>query len=47
MISIADLGKGMKDKEFNDNVALVSNEIKKELAITPDIKFDYADQLHS
>ena len=42
---IKDLEKGMKDKEFNDNLLLISNEIKKQLALTPDIKFAYADQL--
>jgi ABC-type multidrug transport system ATPase subunit len=42
---INDLDKGVKDKEFYDNLVLVSNEIKKQLPITPDIKFDYVDQL--
>ena len=42
---IADLSTGLKDQEFNDNVALVSNEINKQLAISPNIRFAYADQL--
>jgi hypothetical protein len=42
---INDLEKGVKDKEFSDNLILVSNEIKKQLLITPDIGFSYTDQL--
>jgi hypothetical protein len=42
---INDLEKGMKDKEFRDDVLLVSNEIKKQLIITPEINFTYTDQL--
>jgi ABC transport system ATP-binding/permease protein len=44
---INDLEKGMKDKEFDDDLLLVSNEIKKQMLITPDIGFAYADQLTS
>jgi ABC transport system ATP-binding/permease protein len=40
-----DLDKGVKDKEFKDNLLLVTNEIKKQLILTPDIRFDYIDQL--
>ena len=40
-----DLGKGIKDKEFRDNVLLVSNEIKKQLILTPYIKFSNIDQI--
>jgi hypothetical protein len=40
-----DLDRGIRDKEFQDNLLLVSNEIKKQLPITPDIKFAYIDQL--
>jgi ABC transport system ATP-binding/permease protein len=43
---INDLDKGVKDKEFIKNLLLVSNEIKKQLILTPDIKFDYTDQLN-
>jgi ABC-type multidrug transport system ATPase subunit len=39
------LDKGIKDKEFSDDLLLVSNEINKQLVLTPDIKFAYADQL--
>jgi hypothetical protein len=42
---INNLDKGLKDKEFTDNVLLVSNEIKKQLLIVPEINFAYADQL--
>jgi ABC transport system ATP-binding/permease protein len=42
---INDQEKGLKDKIFRDNVLLVSNEIRKQLAISPDIKFAYTDQL--
>ena len=42
---INDLDKGVKNKEFSDNLLLVSNEIKKQLILTPDIKFAYTDQL--
>jgi ABC-type multidrug transport system ATPase subunit len=39
-----DLERGVKDKEFTDNLILVTNEIRKQLAVTPDIKFAYADK---
>ena len=42
---INDLDKGLKDKEFRDNLILVTNEIKKQLLLFPDINFAYADQL--
>jgi ABC-type multidrug transport system ATPase subunit len=42
---INDLGKGIKDKEFSDNLLLVSNEIKKQLVLVPDIRFAYSDQI--
>ena len=42
---INDLDKGVKDKEFIDNLTLVSNEINKQLAISPDVKFAYIDQI--
>jgi len=42
----AALNTGVKDKEFIDNVTLVSNEINKQLAISPGIRFAYADQLN-
>jgi len=37
--------KGIKNDEFRDDVQLVSNEINKQLAITPQIKFAYSDQM--
>jgi len=43
----SDLMKGQRREEFNSNLILVANEIRKETAILPDIKFDYADQLTS
>jgi ABC-type multidrug transport system ATPase subunit len=42
---INNLDKGTKDKEFSDDLLLASNEIKKQLVLTPEIKFAYADQL--
>jgi len=42
---INSLSKGVRDNEFNDNLLLVSNEIKKQLALTPEIKFEYTEQL--
>jgi ABC transport system ATP-binding/permease protein len=42
---INNLSKGVRDNEFNDNLILISNEIKKQLALTPEIKFEYAGQL--
>jgi ABC-type multidrug transport system ATPase subunit len=42
---INSLNKGARDKEFYDNLLLVSNEIKKQLALTPEINFAYTDQL--
>ncbi|MCX6325287.1 MAG: ATP-binding cassette domain-containing protein [Bacteroidia bacterium] len=42
---LSDLNKNARDNEFNDNLLLVSNEIKKELVVTPKIRFDFADQL--
>ena len=40
-----DLDKGIKNKEFSNNLLLVSNEIRKQLILSPFIKFDYTDQL--
>ncbi len=40
-----DLQKGSRDKDFDENLLLASNEIRKELAATPGIRFEYADQL--
>ncbi len=42
---INDLDKGVKDKEFRDDLLLASNEINKQLILTPDIKFAYVDRL--
>lgn len=42
---INDLDKGIKDNEYRENLLLVSNEINKQLAITPEIRFAYSDQL--
>ncbi len=39
------LDKGIRDDEFNDNLLFASNEIKKELVTTPQIPFDFTDQL--
>ena len=40
-----DLNKGVKYKEFSDNLLLVSNEIKKQNVLTPNIRFAFTDQL--
>ncbi|OFY79242.1 MAG: hypothetical protein A2V46_13190 [Bacteroidetes bacterium RBG_19FT_COMBO_42_7] len=40
-----DLQKGSRDKDFDEDLLLASNEIRKELATTPGIRFEYADQL--
>ena len=40
-----DLQKGSRDKDFDEDLLLASNEIGKELATTPGIRFEYADQL--
>lgn len=40
-----DLQKGSRDKDFNEDLLLVSNEIKKELAVTPGMKFEYSEYL--
>jgi ABC transport system ATP-binding/permease protein len=42
---VNDLEKGIKNNEFKDDLLLVSNEIRKQLALTPEIKFAYADQI--
>jgi hypothetical protein len=42
---LSDLEKGVKDDEFKNDLILVSNEIKKQLLIMPNIKFEYSDQL--
>jgi len=42
---IYDMDKGVKDQEFRDDLLLVNNEIKKQIQITPEIRFDYADQI--
>ena len=40
-----DLDKGRKDNDFTDNLLLVTNEFKKQQALTPEIKFASIDQL--
>jgi ABC-type multidrug transport system ATPase subunit len=40
-----DLQKGSMDKDFNEDLLLVSNEIKKEMAILLGTKFEYSDYL--
>jgi ABC transport system ATP-binding/permease protein len=42
---ISDLEKGISDDEFKNDLILVSNEIKKQLLITPNVRFEYPDQL--
>ncbi len=40
-----DLEKGTRRENFNDNLLVVYNEIKKERELTPDIKFQYTESL--
>ncbi len=42
---VNDLEKGVKSNEFKDDLLLVSNEIRKQLTLTPGIGFAYADQI--
>jgi len=42
---VNDLEKGVKSNEFKDDLLLVSNEIRKQLTLTPGIRFAYADQI--
>jgi ABC-type multidrug transport system ATPase subunit len=42
---INNLEKGIRNDEFRDDLILVSNEINKQLKLTPDLKFAYADQI--
>jgi ABC-type multidrug transport system ATPase subunit len=42
---VNNLDKGIKNDEFRDDVQLVSNEINKQLAITPQIRFAYSDKI--
>jgi ABC transport system ATP-binding/permease protein len=44
---LTDLGKPARSSDFNDNLLIVSNELKKEQLLTPDIKFDYTESLKS
>jgi len=40
-----DLRKGSKEVDFNEDLLLISNEIKKEMAILPGIRFEYSEYL--
>jgi ABC-type multidrug transport system ATPase subunit len=40
---INNMEKGIRNDEFKDDLLLVSNEINKQLKLTPDIKFAYSD----
>ena len=40
-----DLKKGERGDDFNNNLLIVSNEIKKELILLPKLEFDYANDL--
>jgi ABC-type multidrug transport system ATPase subunit len=41
-----DLNKGTRGEDFNSDLLLLSNEIKKEMGNRPEVKFDYADFLN-
>ncbi|HEY5470688.1 MAG TPA: ATP-binding cassette domain-containing protein [Bacteroidales bacterium] len=40
-----DLKKGTKSDDFNEKLIVISNEFKKELALIPELKFEYMDSL--
>jgi ABC-type multidrug transport system ATPase subunit len=40
-----DIKRGSKDEDFNDDLLLVYNEIKKEMTILPEIRFEYSEYL--
>jgi ABC transport system ATP-binding/permease protein len=40
-----DLKDGLRNKDFIENLLIVSNEIRKEMAVLPGIKFEYSDYL--
>ena len=40
-----DLEKGIKDKEFNDDLSLVANEFRKQMELTPSYAFEFNDML--
>ncbi len=40
-----DLNRGVRDDDFNNNLLLVSNEIRKEMANFPGVNFEYAGYL--
>ena len=42
---MGDLKKGLRSDEFEYNLLVVSNEIRKQMALLPVIKFDFADFL--
>jgi hypothetical protein len=42
---VNNLEKGNRNDEFKDDLLLVSNEINKQLKLTPDLKFAYSDQI--
>jgi len=42
---LLDLKKGIRDEDFNDNLLLVSNEIRKEMKVLPGIRFKFPDLL--
>ncbi len=40
-----DLRKGTRSEDFNKRLLLVSNEIKKQVVLTPDVKFEFTGSL--
>ena len=42
-----DLKKGTKSDDFNEKLLVISNEFKKELALIPELKFEYMESLTS
>lgn len=42
---LTDINKGSRSAEFNDKLLVVFNEFKKESILTPEIKFEYTENL--
>ena len=42
---INDLNQGIRKDDFNSNLLLVSNEIRKQMTILPEVRFEFADSL--
>jgi len=43
--TLNDLNRGIRSTDFNEGLLVVYNEFRKEILLTPDIKFDYIESL--